>query len=231
MLLLFPVQLPGFGSFAKETPPAEVLPPGRMTYNGVVNQMVCGAGTEAGNVCDPDGKNVAMNAFVCDPAWSGVDGSLVAGSQFGPYKEGNVNCKSACAKVNGANSYAYDWCWVDDYYKTSPSWTVTSSPWCWCKAQPMWFAAEPSGCAVTCDQDVETSGTPGAVTCSTGNDADCDASAKPYAKVCPPCRNNQAYECDVAGHDDGNIVHMEPCAAQLRSIQRHPIHARDPPQV
>ena len=47
MLLLLPIQLPGFGTFAKETAP---VVPGRMTYNSVVNQQ----------------------SYVCDPDWSGL---------------------------------------------------------------------------------------------------------------------------------------------------------------
>ena len=47
MLLLLPVQLPGFGTFADTT--AKEVVPGRMTYNSVI----------------------ASGSYVCDPDWSG----------------------------------------------------------------------------------------------------------------------------------------------------------------
>ena len=99
MLLLLPVQLPGFGTFADTT--AKEVVPGRMTYNSVI----------------------ASGSYVCDPDWSGSDGSLVLGSS-------TVACNSACAKVIGLVIDEYDWC----YTELVPS---ASSTWCWCKPAPL----------------------------------------------------------------------------------------------
>ena len=47
-----------------------------------------------------------------------------------------------------------------------------------------WDAGTPTGCVTACDT-AEGSGTPGTVTCSTGDDNDCDPNTKPDAEVCP----------------------------------------------
>ena len=52
-----------------------------------------------------------------------------------------------------------------------------------------WTAEEPAACITACGT-AEGSGTPGAVTCSTGSDAGCYAADKPAAKTChatPDC--------------------------------------------
>ena len=83
MLLLLPLQLPGFGTFAGESAPAV---PERMTYSGTTSGVMTGTP-------------------VCDPDWNGWSGSLVVASA-------TVACNGACAKKIGEHKEDYDWCYT-----------------------------------------------------------------------------------------------------------------------
>ena len=229
MLLLLPVQTPGFGSFAKDTPP-EVLAPARMTYSGTSSQQ---------------------QVYVCDPAYdkwnpgpAGYEGEF---SSFG----GLVQCYSEPYWYQSEGTW-YQWCYTDElcYDWDNPTdrtisnrvdpceatcgitggrisqWTTDCygedyPSWCWAKAQPMWTAAEPTECTYECDQ-AAGSGTPGAVTCSTGDDSDCDASAKPNAKECPPtipCTNDWATShCTADSSDPSCLVQCKPWLDEWQDV-------------
>jgi hypothetical protein len=97
MLLLLPVQLPGFGTFADTT--AKEVVPGRMTYNSVI----------------------ASGSYVCDPDWSGSDGSLVLGSSTVACNSAGVSnkrtSKGTAALQRSCGIEAYNLAWQEGSFE------------------------------------------------------------------------------------------------------------------
>lgn len=193
-MLLLPVQTPGFGSFAKDTPP-EVLVPARMTYSGTTGSQqqvyVCDPAHDKWNPGPAEAGLGGLVQCYSEPYWSQSEGTWYQWCYTDElcYDHSGPDDRTISNRIDGCDASCKTRYHTSDCYEEDYPW------WCWCKAQPMWTAAEPTGCFAACDAG---SGTPGAVTCSTGNDADCDASAKPPAKQCPGTCGEDAssYKCN-----------------------------------
>jgi hypothetical protein len=129
MLLLVPSQLLGFGTFAKVPP--EV--PERITYSSI------------------DGSADQYWSGVCDPAWSGVDGSFaLTCDQSGC---ATMGCVSTCAKEHGGYSSEYEWC--------VPS-QGTQKDWCWCVTQESAWPKKVNGYLIAPNVDLKNANLAGA---------------------------------------------------------------------
>ena len=84
-MLLLLVQTPGFGTFAKETPP-EVLPPGRMTYSGTIGNQ---------------------QTFVCESPYDSEYSPELAGSQCYGTCAPDENQWDWCYTTSESST----WCW------------------------------------------------------------------------------------------------------------------------